>query len=108
MTEYPDFVLEKWTEETVREFCEENGIVLNVEYKESNDYINGNVISQSRSKGTKVVSGTTLKITVAKEIVTTTTTTKQTTTTTTSTTTTTKQATTTTITTTVANSTDGE
>lgn len=88
VTEYPDFVSENWTEATVREFCEANGIILNVEYQETNDYIKGNVINQSRSKGTKVVSGTTLKITVAKEMptTTTTTTTKITTTTTTATT----------------------
>lgn len=88
VTEYPDFVLDKWTEESVKEFCDENGITLSVDYKETNEYINGTVISQSRAKGTKVVSGTSLKITVAKEIVTTTTTTITTTTTTKTTTTT--------------------
>lgn len=84
VTEYPDFVLDKWTEESVKEFCDENGITLSVDYKETNEYINGTVISQSRAKGTKVVSGTSLKIIVAKEIVTTTTTTTTKTTTTTS------------------------
>ena len=83
VTEYPDFVLDKWTEESVKEFCDENGITLSVDYKETNEYINGTVISQSRAKGTKVVSGTSLKIIVAKEIVTTTTTTTTTKTTTT-------------------------
>ena len=68
VTEYPDFVVEHWTEETVRDFCTENNIVLNVEYKETKDYIKGTVISQSRAAGTKVVSGTSLKVTVAKEI----------------------------------------
>lgn len=80
VTEYPDFVGEKWTEETVKEFCDENGVVLNIEYQETKDYVKGTVISQSRTKGTKVVSGTSLKIVVAKEIMTTTTTTTTTTT----------------------------
>lgn len=88
VTEYPDFVLDKWTEESVKEFCDENGITLSVDYEETNEYISGTVISQSRAKGTKVVSGTSLKITVAKEIVTTTMTTTTTTTTTKTTTTT--------------------
>lgn len=88
VTEYPDFVLDKWTEESVKEFCDENGITLSVDYEETNEYISGTVISQSRAKGTKVVSGTSLKITVAKEIVTTTTTTTTTATTTKTTTTT--------------------
>ncbi len=85
ITKYPDFVLEKWTEDRVREFCDENGIILEVEYKETNDYVKGTVISQNRTADTKVVSGVTLKITVAKEETTTTTTTTKTTTTTTTT-----------------------
>lgn len=90
ITEYPDFVLEKWTEETVKEFCDANEIVLNIEYQETDEYIAGTVISQSRSAGTKVVGGMSLKIVIAKEkpIITTTTTTTTTTTSTTTTTTT--------------------
>ncbi len=67
VTEYPDFVEEKWTEESVKDFCDENGIILSVEYKETTEYIKGTVLEQSRTKGTKVVSGMPLKITVAKE-----------------------------------------
>lgn len=91
VTEYPDFVSEKWTEETVKDFCDENGVNLIVEYEETKDYIKGTVLSQSRAKGTKVISGLDLKIVVAKEpeVTTTSTTTTTTTTTTTSTTTTT-------------------
>lgn len=75
VTEYPDFVEEKWTEDKVREFCEENGIILSVDYEETTEYIKGTVLEQSRTKGTKVVSGMPLKIKVAKEPTPTTTTT---------------------------------
>ncbi len=86
VTEYPDFVGEKWTEDKVREFCEANGIILSVDYQETTDYIKGTVLEQSRTKGTKVVSGMPLKIKVAKEPTPTTTTTMPTTSSTTTTT----------------------
>ncbi|MCI9435432.1 MAG: Stk1 family PASTA domain-containing Ser/Thr kinase [Bacilli bacterium] len=89
VTEYPDFVEERWTEDKVREFCEENGIILSVDYQETTEYIKGTVLEQSRAKGTKVVSGMPLKIKVAKEPTPTTTTTLPTTSSTTTTTTTT-------------------
>lgn len=91
VTEYPDFVEEKWTEESVKDFCDENGVNLIVEYTETKDHIKGTVLSQSRPKGTKVISGLDLKITVAKEP-TPPTTSSSSTTTTTTTTTTTKEA----------------
>ncbi len=91
VTEYPDFVGEKWTEDKVREFCEANGIILSVDYQETTDYIKGTVLEQSRTKGTKVVSGMPLKIKVAKEPTPTTTTTMPTTSSTTTTTTTQKE-----------------
>lgn len=91
VTEYPDFVEEKWTEESVKDFCDENGVNLIVEYAETKDHIKGTVLSQSRPKGTKVISGLDLKITVAKEP-TPPTTSSSSTTTTTTTTTTTKEA----------------
>lgn len=84
VTEYPDFVEEKWTEDTVREFCEENEVILNVEYREDNNYTEGSIISQSRPKGSKVIGGVPLKIVVAKKVTPTTTTTTTTTVTTTS------------------------
>lgn len=90
VTEYPDFVEEKWTEENVKNFCDENGVILSVEYKETTEYIKGTVLEQSRTKGTKVVSGMPLKITVAKEPTPTTTTTTTIPTTSSTTTTTTK------------------
>lgn len=67
ITEYPDFVLEGWTLDDITAFCEEYGLVLTIDYKETNEYIPGTIISQSRKAGVRVVSGVTLKITIAKE-----------------------------------------
>lgn len=80
---YPDFVSEKWTEESIKEFCQENNIELSIEYEETDEFIKGTAISQSRTKGTKVVENTSLKVVIAKEKKVTTTTTEKTTTTTT-------------------------
>jgi len=68
ITVYPDFVMEGYTLEQVQTFCEDNGIVLQVTEKETNDYKENSIISQSRTSGTKVVKGVTLRITVAKKM----------------------------------------
>lgn len=63
---YPDFTDKEnpYTEEDVRKFCDMNNIKLEIEYKESSSSP-GTIIAQSRPKGTNVVSGTSLKITIA-------------------------------------------
>ena len=66
VTEYPDFVGEKWTVDKVKEFCEANGVILNVEYVEA-DGEKDIVLSQTRPAKSKVVSGSSLKITAVKE-----------------------------------------
>jgi serine/threonine-protein kinase len=66
-TVYPNFVLDGWTEAQVRQFCIDNGLYVNVTYRESIDYIPGNVMSQDRAADTKVVSGMTLNVIIAKE-----------------------------------------
>ena len=68
ITEYPDFVLEGWSLSDIQTFCEEYKINLEIEYQETNSYKEGAVIKQSRAKGAKVMSNTTLKITVAKKV----------------------------------------
>ena len=68
ITQYPDFVFEGWTVDDITIFCEEYGLTLTVDYKETNDYAPGTVIGQSRAAGVRVLSGVTLKITVAKEV----------------------------------------
>lgn len=65
---YPDFINEGYTLSKVQTFCEENGITLEVNEKETNDAKEDSIIYQSRSAGTKVISGVTLKVTVAKKI----------------------------------------
>ena len=70
VTEYPDFVAEAWSIDDVTKFCEENGIVLTTDYEETSTATPGKVIKQSRAAGTRVVSGVSLKITIAKEVVT--------------------------------------
>ena len=71
VTEYPDFVAEAWSIDDVTKFCEENGIVLTTDYEETSTATPGKVIKQSRAAGTRVVSGVSLKITIAKEVTTT-------------------------------------
>lgn len=63
---YPDFVNEVYKLEEVEKFCKENGITLVKKEKESTTDKDGTIIYQSRKAGTKVVSGTTLTITVSK------------------------------------------
>lgn len=68
ITIYPDFVSEDWAIADIQKFCDENGITLQTITKETNAYNDGSIISQSRTAGSKVMSGVTLKITVAKKL----------------------------------------
>lgn len=67
ITNYPNFVSEGWKVDDIETFCSEYGITLTVVEEETDAYPAGTVIKQSRSADTKVISGATLKITVAKE-----------------------------------------
>lgn len=67
VTEYPDFVTEKWNYNDIEAFCNEYGLVLKVEYKESINHVAGTVIKQSRPAGSKVTTGVTITITIAKQ-----------------------------------------
>ena len=65
MTEvYPDFV--GMNRSKVEEFCKEFGCVVTVEEQADNSKSPGTVIAQSRAKGSDVVEGATITITVAK------------------------------------------
>ena len=68
MTIYPDFVVEDYSVEGVQKFCDDNGLTLDITYQETNSKPAGSIISQSRPAGTKVASGMTLRIVVAKEV----------------------------------------
>lgn len=63
---YPDFINEVYTLKEIEEFCKTNGVTLVKKEKESTTDKDGSIIYQSRKAGTKVVSGTTLTITVSK------------------------------------------
>ena len=65
ITVYPDFVNENYTIDDVQTFCDDNGITLEKTAKETNDYAENSIITQSRQAGTKVVSGVTLRVTYA-------------------------------------------
>ena len=67
VTEYPDFVGEKWTYEKVLEFCTKYGVTVEKITKES-IVPEGTVIAQSRERGMRVTSPYTLYITVAVPI----------------------------------------
>ena len=65
--EYPDFVEEQWSLDQIKQFCEDNNITLTVKYKETSDYPEGTVISQSRAAKTTVAKYSTLTVTLSKE-----------------------------------------
>ena len=67
ITEYPDFVADKWSYNDIEAFCNEYGLTLNTEYKESINHVAGTVIKQSRPAGSKVTTGVTIIITIAKQ-----------------------------------------
>lgn len=65
---YPNMVEEEWTIDDVEALCTKYNVTLKIDYKETSDYEEGTLISQSRSPKTPIVSGTTLKIVVAKKV----------------------------------------
>lgn len=72
ITVYPDFVNEAYTLSGVEDFCNKHGITLESTAKETNDFTENTILTQSRTAGTKVVSGVTLRVTYAKKKATTT------------------------------------
>lgn len=66
-TEYPDFVNDNWTLDKVKNFCEKYGVTVDVVYEETNQVMEGYILSQSRAAGTPVSSGSSIRVTVAKK-----------------------------------------
>ena len=62
---FPDMAGEGWSLSDVEAFCTKYGLTLSKVEQETTAYSEGTVISQSRTAGTKIVKGTTLKVTVA-------------------------------------------
>ncbi len=63
---YPDFVADEYTVDEVQAFCDDYGVTLSIKYEVTSLYPEGTIIKQSRTAGSKVVSPSTLTITVAK------------------------------------------
>ncbi len=63
----PNMSGEGWSVDDARVFCEKYGLIIEVEEQETDAYEEGKVISQSRPAGSPIVSGTTLRVTVAKK-----------------------------------------
>ena len=63
--EYPNFVDEQWTIEEIQNFCDEYGVVVTFVPKQSEEYPENTIISQSRAAETTIVKGATLKIVYA-------------------------------------------
>jgi len=63
---YPNMVDDGWTVDDVEAFCEKYKIKLSIDYQSTSDYVEGTLISQSRSPKTPIISGSTLKIVVAQ------------------------------------------
>lgn len=64
-TKYPDFS-NGYTVDSVKSFCDANGVTLNVEYVETKDYTPGTIYYQSKSVGYTVSSNSSLTIKVAQ------------------------------------------
>ena len=64
---FPDMAGEGWSLSDVEAFCSKYGLILEKNEQETTAYSEGTIISQSRTAGTKIVKGTTLRVTVAKK-----------------------------------------
>ena len=62
---FPDMVEEGWSLSDVEAFCTKYGIILEKVEQETSAYNPGTIIGQSRTKGSTIIKGTTLKVTVA-------------------------------------------
>ena len=65
---YPDFTDGTWTTDKVKEFCDKQGIKLEVKTVNTNDHPDNTIITQDRASESKVVKGVKLTITVTKKL----------------------------------------
>ena len=70
-TAYPDFVNDNYSLSDIQSWCSKNNVSLETVYQETTS-ASGSILYQSRTAGSKVVSGESLKITVTKQTTTTT------------------------------------
>ncbi len=64
---YPDMVGEMWIKDDVNKFAEEYGLNLTIELRETDRYTEGTVISQSRTPGSTITRGSSLRVVIAKK-----------------------------------------
>ena len=62
---FPDMVEEGWSVSDVEAFCNKYELILEKVEQETSAYPEGTVIGQSRTMGSSIIKGTTLRITVA-------------------------------------------
>ena len=62
---FPDMAGEGWSLSDAETFCNKYGLILEKIEQETSAYSEGTIISQSRTAGTTIVKGTTLKVTIA-------------------------------------------
>lgn len=62
---FPDMVEEGWSVSDVEAFCNKYELILEKVEQETSAYAEGTVIGQSRTMGSSIIKGTTLRITVA-------------------------------------------
>ena len=55
-----------WTLDDVKAFCDKYNIILKIDYESTSQYVEGTLISQSRTPKTPIVSGSDLKVIVAQ------------------------------------------
>ena len=65
VTEYPDFTDGTYSREDIEAWCKANNIEVEFKYEQVAGYAEGEIISQSRAAGSNVVSGVSLRITIA-------------------------------------------
>ena len=65
-TGYPNFTDGTYTVESVKQFCTDNGITLDITYVEDATSANGTIIYQNMSAGSKVTKGSNLRIKVVQ------------------------------------------
>ena len=67
IVKYPDFTDGTWTKTRIEEYCEEHGLNCTFKKVTNSEERDGTIISQSRTKGAKVVEGADLTIKVVEK-----------------------------------------
>ena len=66
ISSYPDFTSGNYTISDIKDFADKYELELEIEYRQTSEYEPGTIIYQSRSKGSTIVAGQTLKVRIAE------------------------------------------